>query len=425
MDRFNNFQSFKDNLDCLGQFRMELGLGRMKQAMARLFAKGFEVTSAQIVGTNGKGSTAVFLESLARQHGLKTGLYTSPHLVSMKERIRIRGRTIPDEDWLQAGNEVFSKCHGLDLTYFEVLTLMAMVIFQRQKVELAVLEAGLGGRFDATTAVDPAVNIFTPISFDHTKILGNSLEKIAWDKAGAMKKGQVVLAGQEQKVMEVLLQRAADLGASICLVKDHFQFADQAVKHRHDPLMLIRDLDLGLKGGHQLENAACAFLAWKVLAEEKGWRLDPGLCARALKEVHWPGRLHAAQEKPLLILDGAHNEQALNALKKALDQMGVKPEILVFSCLKDKDVSRLAKIVASFDARIIFVPDIHGNPRAMPKEELALIIGQKARLLSNVSQFLAGLKDNDGPVLVCGSLYLLGEIYSEFPQWLDSRADSS
>lgn len=415
---FESFPIFEDFLKSLGQFRLEMGLERMNKGLDILGISPEDIPVVQIVGTNGKGSTACFLEILARLSGFKTGLYTSPHLVSVKERIRVNNFQLPDDVWLDTANEVSGSCSGLDLTYFEFLTLMAALIFKMEKVNLAVMEAGLGGRYDATSAFHPAVNILTPVGLDHTHILGSTLEEIAMDKSLAMRKGPVVTANQSLGVMDVFKSRAEKIGADIYEVKDYFDFTGDCLRLRSVQEMFLKGSEMGLKGFYQLENAAAALLAWRIFAEKKGKTFDPDLCALALKNAFWPGRMHFVSQDPMVILDGAHNPQGMEALARALGEMGIKPETIVFSCLKDKNVGEMVEIVQSFKAGNIFIPDIKANPRAMPKEELVLLFGQRAYPLRSVKEYLAGLRNEDAPVLVCGSLYLLGDIYADFPRWL-------
>lgn len=418
MTRFNDFQSFELSLSSLGQFHMDLGLDRMKRAIESSLGFSRKSPIVQIVGTNGKGSTACFLEALARSHGLKTGLYTSPHLTSIKERIRVNFNTLSDSSWLESANELLTTCHENRLTYFEVLTLMAVQIFEKHSVDVIILEAGLGGRYDATTAFSAALNVFTPVGLDHTGILGSSIEEIARDKSMAMRGSPAVVSKQDKKVMEVLKGRARDVKADIYSVDEYFYFGGDCFKFRSGHDLTLNHSDLGLKGFYQMENAATALLTWEILSRQMGHGLNDKICARALKESFWPGRMHAVQENPLIILDGAHNEQALLSLKNALEKLGLNFRTVVFACLADKNVKELCGIVKQLGAEKVFVTDIKNNPRAMPGEDMVPLLGSGAVYLSDVNAFLADLKEEDGPVLVCGSLYLLGMVYEAFPEWL-------
>lgn len=418
MTRFNNFQSFEQYLSSLGQFRMDLGLDRMKNAIMSSMGFTRRPPIIQIVGTNGKGSTACFLEALIRHHGLKTGLYTSPHLISMKERIRINYSTLSDNSWLESANDLFAICHENRLTYFEVLTLMAVHIFEKNSVDVIILEAGLGGRYDATTAFSTAFNVFTPLGLDHTGILGSSIEEVARDKSMAMRGSPAVVSKQDKKVMEILKGRARDVKSDIYLIDDYFYFADDCFKFKSNYDLELDQSDLGIKGFYQMENAATALLTWEILSRQMGHNFDDKVCARALKESFWPGRMHAVQDKPLIILDGAHNEQALLSLKDVLEKTGLNLKTVIFACLADKNVKEMCDIVRQLKAEKVFATDIRNNPRATPGKDLASLLGPGAGYLADVNAFLSDLKEGDGPVLVCGSLYLLGMIYKAFPEWL-------
>ena len=415
---FTSFYKFEEFLNSLGLFRMKLGLERMKKGLELLGIRPDGVPLVQIVGTNGKGSTACFLEAIARKHGLRTGLYTSPHLVSPKERIRVNSSVLSGAVWLDAANRVLEACRCLDLSYFEFLTLMAVLIFRQEKVDLAIMEAGLGGRHDATSALDPVLNVFTSTGLDHTHILGSTLEKIAMDKSMAMKGAPAVLARQEAEAMEVFRARALKTGAVIHSVQDHFHFERGGLSVKAFTEIGPEFCLNGFEGSYQMENAALALLGWKVLAAQAGYPFDPWACASGLKTAFWPGRLHLVSRNPLVMLDGAHNTQAMTALKASLDALGIRPGTIVFSCLGDKDVVGMSAVLEDMGAETLLIPSIGENPRAMPARELVLRLGGRASVLEDAAGYLRGLKKDNGPVLVCGSLYLLGEIYRAFPGWL-------
>ncbi|MFN2268873.1 MAG: folylpolyglutamate synthase/dihydrofolate synthase family protein [Desulfonatronovibrio sp.] len=397
---------------------MDLGLDRLKKAIESSIEFSRKPPIVQIVGTNGKGSTACFLEALSRSHGLKTGLYTSPHLTSIKERIRINFKILSDNLWLESANDLFTTFHENRLTYFEVLTLMAVQIFEKHAVDIVILEAGLGGRYDATTAFSTVFNVFTPVGLDHTNILGSSLEEIVRDKSMAMRGSPSVISRQEIKAMEILKGRARDLKSDIYIVDDYFYFGADSFKFKSNHDLELNQSELGLKGFYQMENAATALLTWEIFARKMGHDFDDKICARALKDSFWPGRMHTVQEKPLIILDGAHNEQALLCLKNALEKTGLNLKTVIFACLADKNVKELCGIVKQLKAERIFATDIKNNHRAMPGEDMVSLLGPDALYLSDVNAFLSDLKEGDGPVLVCGSLYLLGMVYEAFPEWL-------
>lgn len=407
ISRFPDFSSFEEHLASLGMFHMRLGMGRMQQARKRL--KLAEPPLAQVVGTNGKGSTAFFLSQLAQAHGLRTGLYTSPHFLSFRERIRINGRCASPTQILSWANHVQEHTWDLGLTYFELLTLIAMHGFYRDGVDLAVLEAGLGGLNDATTAWNPEVLLITPIGLDHEHIIGPGLEQIARDKAGAIKARSTTIAGpQGPLVMDVLRQEAHRQKARFLTVGDVLaEFPEMS------------DAAPGLTGKHQADNALLALAGWTELCAKRPWRLDPAQCRTALSSSSWPGRLQRIAGPPEIILDGAHNAPALQTLAKALDALCIRPEALIFNCMRDKDLESMAGCVRRLTSALIFVPELPMYERARPARETATLLGENAQAVADVATALMRASQGGGPVLVCGSLYLLAEVYKENPKWLD------
>ncbi|MCM0754129.1 bifunctional folylpolyglutamate synthase/dihydrofolate synthase [Desulfovibrio aminophilus] len=409
MRRFKDFPEFEAHLDSLGLFRMDLTLGRME---AFLRASGEpEFPAVQVVGTNGKGSTATFLAALFSAHGLRAGLYTSPHFVSIRERLLVDGAMLPEAEWVELADAATALADGLDLTYFELLTCMAVLGFRRAGARAAIWEAGLGGSWDATRALPADIVLFTPIGLDHEAILGPGLERIARDKAGAMRPGGLALTGpQEPLVLDVLFRRAEEVGATLLRSEDLADLPPAA--------------SLGLAGPHQRENARLALAAWRLLVEGQGWSRDPEAQERALSRAFIPGRMQRVAHDPPLILDGAHNAHALAALAAALREGGVRPAATVFACLKDKDLEPMIPLILALGDGPILVPGIPDNERAMPPEELAARLGPRARPWADLGAALNPLAGSSGPVLVCGSLYLLAEFYKQNP-WSLTRPQAA
>lgn len=418
---FSSFAQVIAHLDARGFFHMELGLERMERALARLFPVRPPLVCVQVLGTNGKGSTAAFLDSLARSHGLRTGLYTSPHFVSPAERIRLDGVPLPEHDWPAPAAEVYAACP--ELTYFEFLTVLALLAFARHGVELAVLEAGLGGRYDATTACPADALCYAPIALDHAAILGPTLADIAADKAAAIRDAvPVVSAPQFPAARAALEAAAAARGAALTFVEP-----------------LPSAVSLGLAGPHQRINAAVALAAWRALAPRFG---HPALTASAaptpaeadgLARAFIAGRLHflpACEAHPPLLLDGAHNPHGMQALARHLRRMGQAPRCAVFSCLADKDWLPAARLLQRELGDIpLLVPQLH-NERAADASAVAAACNAgrprpTARAVPDVASALAAARDilpaapdAAAPVLLCGSLYLLAEFFSLFPHYL-------
>ncbi|MCL1916045.1 MAG: Mur ligase family protein [Desulfovibrionaceae bacterium] len=439
-----DWPEFSALLDRLGMFHIRPGLERMEKALERLRLTRPSRPLAQVAGTNGKGSTCSFIASLARAHGLRCLLYTSPHFVSVRERLRLarpggpdEGEVLPEKAWLEAANAVLSGS-GEDLTYFELITVMAACMLERTDADLAVMESGLGGSLDAVTALAADLVIFTPIGLDHCEILGNSLKAIAEDKAGAIRPSRpAITARQAPEAMAAIereaLRQTAPLYLAPRLPEDFF----------------TGNRILGLAGEHQQENAALALAAWRHLAPGilKGYAPPPagGISEeekKGLATAWMPGRLQCLQPQdglPAMILDGGHNPHGLAALGLSLARMELSPGAVIFSCLKNKQPEKILPNLRALAAGgPIFVPSLQSHPQAMPPDALAELIGLAATPLPDLpaaleaarQYFRKRLPEEDRPyiepepppgrhpLLICGSLYLLGEFYALHPQCL-------
>lgn len=390
-------------MDRLGLFHMDLSLGRMEAFWA---ARGMpDISVVHVVGTNGKGSTTAFFGSIARAHGLKVGLFTSPHFCTPRERIQVNRKPFPESVWVEIANEALNTPGGDALTYFEFQTCLAMLAFEREGVDVAIMEAGLGGQFDATTVFSPELTLFTPIGMDHEKVLGPTLGDIARDKAGAIRSGGVAVTGpQEPEVMIELQNRAEKVGARLVYAVD---MADPIDNHR-----------LGLKGIHQTVNGRLALAGWRWFAASREMRSDPLTEVFGLESAFLPGRFQKVNlDGRDVILDGAHNTHAIVALKAALQSEDIHPSCVIFACLKDKDVAPMIPLVKELTDGPILVPAMESE-RASDNVELAGLLGEQAKPVVSMAEALEFGGSTPGPVLVCGSLYLLGEFYTLHPQFL-------
>jgi dihydrofolate synthase/folylpolyglutamate synthase len=404
---FQSFAQFEAYLHGLGLFSMRLGLARMHEALGRLGLGSPTCAVAHVVGTNGKGSTSGFLEALGRAHGLRTGLYTSPHLVGVRERIRLHGRMLPEERWLEAANAVMDACTDVGLTYFELLTVMALWIFARQGLDLVVLEAGLGGTHDATCAVHADLAVMTPVGLDHEQVLGPTLAHIARDKAGALGRCPAVTGLQDPEVLDVF--RAACAGQPLGSLEDCRAGEGFLITAAPSPLPLVQAMLPG-HPPYQLANAGLALLAWSRLARARGWQFDASLCTQALGRTHFSGRFRRHGD---VLVDGAHNPMGLAALCDALE--GRRFDRLVYQAMRDKAQDRavLDRLLRLADE--VVVPALPGLDRAWDAPGLAALLGRGARVAPDLASALAG----GGRVLVCGSLYLAGEYYALHPEHLE------
>ena len=393
-------------MDRLGLFHMDLTLDRMETF--REARPVPDVPVVHVVGTNGKGSTAAFLCSIARAHGWKTGLFTSPHFVTPRERVQVNRTMLPRETWVELGNDIMATDGGDKLTYFEFQTCLAMLAFEREGVDLAIMEAGLGGRYDATNVFAPHMTLFTPIGMDHESVLGPTLTDIARDKAGAIHPGGAVITGiQVSEALIPLQDRAQRVAARFMYAVDMADPQD--------------GVPLGLPGIHQTANARLALAGWRWLSADMGIKSDPVLERFGLESAFLPGRMQPVElDGRQIILDGAHNVPALEALGAALRAQDIRPGAVVFACLKDKNVEDMLPLVCSLTDGPIVVPALE-NERASDPETLAARLGGSARTAGSMAEALDACVGVPDPVLVCGSLYLLAEFYTLHPEFLTPK----
>lgn len=380
-------------LSARAKFGMTLGLDRVRSALAEVGDPHAGLAVAHVAGSNGKGSTSAMIESIARAAGLRTGLTTSPHLSRFAERICIDGAPIEDDPFEEALARALEAAGG-DLTFFEVLTVAAFVAFRAANVDLAVLEVGLGGRLDATNVVEsPLACAITSISLEHTAVLGDTLDAIAREKAGILKRGAPYVLGRLPPEAE----RAIDDVA-------------RAVGAGPKWTGPLEPVDVALLGEHQRRNAAVASAVAELLAAR--WPQIRGAIRRGLNEVQWPGRFEKiALGARTLLLDGAHNEEGAEALARALEAEGTPPErtTLVFGALADKSFAAMLARIAKLAHRRIYTAPKGRAPAAFE----ALTAIAPGEIVPEPALALAravALAGPDETVLVTGSLYLVGEI---------------
>nr|WP_279343278.1 Mur ligase family protein [Fundidesulfovibrio terrae] len=396
-------------------FHMDLGLGRIQAALEALGLAHPPYRSVQVVGTNGKGSTSTFLAEILSSSGLRTGLYTSPHFVTPRERVLVDGKQLPDASWLEAAEAVLRVSQDISpahrLTYFELITVMAAWMFRQAGCAAAVFEAGLGGAHDATSAIMHDLTVITPIGMDHAKILGPTLMDIARDKALAMREGvPAVSAAQVPEVLEVVSAVAAEKGAPLSVAED--------VAATHGASWPDAT---GMPGPHQLDNLRLALAAHHLLATAYGLPVDAEALARAARDAFIPGRLQVIPPStgwPAFVLDGAHNVPGLECLGAALGELGIRPDALIFACLGDKDVEAMLPLARGLTEGPIYVPGLDAPGRALEPHELAARLGDRATPVRDMAEAFRKVKGTAGTVLVCGSLYLLAEVYKLRPLWL-------
>jgi dihydrofolate synthase/folylpolyglutamate synthase len=393
------FQEAAEYLLGLGHetLTIKLGLRNTELLLAALRDPERAYSSVQIDGTNGKGSTAVMLDSICRAAGIKCGLYTSPHLVSITERVTIAGAEIAPEEFaacVTAVRDVSAQLEALP-TFFEQLTVAALLAFRNARIELAILETGLGGRLDSTTAAKASIVAITPISMDHEEYLGHTLESIAAEKAAIIRPGvQAVIAKQDPVSLGVLLRRCEETGVTPILDTDIHRF---------------EGVRLGLRGRHQVENAGVAIRLAELL------KIPDTAIVTGLETAKHPGRLEMVEQKPAILIDGAHNPAGAESLRNYLEELAPRPLTLVFGAMRDKQLDRIGEIL--FPCADALVLTTINNPRSATLERLREVADRFARgrvLATDSSALALHLARTETPpeglICIAGSLYLAGEL---------------
>ena len=395
------------------------GLSNMRAVMARLGNVQNNIPMVHVAGTNGKGSCCAMIERVLREAGYKTGLYTSPYIERYNERIRIGGVPIEGEKLAALVERVWPviedcRSEGLCITEFELGTVLAFLAFAQEKVDIAIIEVGLGGRLDPTNIICPLVSVITEVGMDHMGFLGNTIEEIALEKAGIMKRGvPVALGPQEKAALSVLTAAAKGLGIPV-IDPDATNVRETSRDVTFDvrlPEETIRNLTVSLRGRHQAENA-CAALGAIYALRRRGFNIPLDKIRAGMADVHWPGRLEYFGN---VILDGAHNEPGVKALCRYCDDWLPKEKtVLLSGMMEDKDVAQMTKRLSSRVRCVVAArPDV---PRAMAADKLAEAFAQhglKTHAVADPKEALKrarALAGNDGVVLCAGSLYLIGAL---------------
>ena len=395
--------SFLAELAARRRFGMKPGLDAIRTLCAVLGDPQLSVPAVHVAGTNGKGAVCAMLDACLRETGLRVGRYTSPHLVALNERFFLDGRPVSDnvlEDCSARVSAAVSSPPASDLTFFEALTAVAFLLYARERVDALVLETGLGGRLDATNVCAPILTVITRIGLDHCDWLGDTVEKIADEKAGIIKPGVPVVLGRNvDSVVAVVKARADAVGAP-------FFYAPDLASETEIPA------DFSLTGTFNRENAVTALAALKVLSSRLPRSSSPvprpPSLAAGFARVVWPGRF---QRVGRFLVDGAHNPPAARALASALAEQGLRDLTLVCGFCGDKDVAETLRILKPHIARALAVKT--NNPRSLSPEDLAarlVSVGIPAEPCASLAAAIGRADDASGrTVLVCGSLFLAGE----------------
>ena len=407
------YREILDHLYALGRFGMKPGLERITALLASLGNPEEELATVHVVGTNGKGSTAAFLESILRAGGVKTGLFTSPHLISFTERFRINGREIDEAEVVSLARRVIAVAPPAS-TFFELVTAMAFLHFAEHRVDVAVVEAGMGGRYDATNAASGELAVITPIALDHCAWLGDSLAAIAGEKSGVIRPGRPVISSfQEPEALDVIVKSCASGGSPLFLCGRDFDavWSEGGLAYRGLDVALPR-LSPGIAGRHQAMNAACALAAAELIGRQ-GLTVDRNGLERGIAAARWPGRMESFATTPRILVDGAHNPAGSLALAGSLADVPRRRLILVIGVMGDKDVAAiLAPLLPLVHEVFTVTPPLE---RALPADDLASrcrdLGAERCTAAGTVADGICRAREAANPddlILVCGSLFTVG-----------------
>jgi len=421
-----NYQEALEYIHGTEKFGIKPGLDSISHLLDLMGQPYKSFKSVHIAGTNGKGSTSAFIEAILRAGGYKTGLFTSPYLERFTERIKVGGEEISGEElgriteYVKGFVDIMLKEGWPHPTEFEIVTAIGFEFFKRKKIDYAVVEVGLGGRLDATNVITPQVAVITSISMDHTDILGKDLESISREKAGIIKEGvPVVLYPQSLEVAKVIEE--------VCSLKKapFFYLDENEVSNRYASIKgqtfdvlwqqrLYKNLIIRMLGKHQIYNAFTAVAAVFQLG------LSERAVREGLKRAVWPGRMEVLNSWPPVIIDGAHNVDGAKSLVEGLNEIFTNKKILlVFGILKDKEVHKVAGILASYANRVITtLPD---SPRSMHPEELLQVVKEynpnaesTVSIIEAVDRSMNKVEE-DEVIVFAGSLYMIGEVRRLLP----------
>ncbi len=424
-------------------FRLE----RIQRLLKRIGSPQERIPCIHIAGTKGKGSTAAMIDSILQAAGIRTGLFTSPHIEQFEERMRVCGHMPKPEQLTRLVAQLSRILETADAdsgdrepTFFEMTTLLGWMLFDEERVQLAVLETGLGGRLDCTNVCDPLVTVITSIGLDHTHILGNTLQKIAFEKAGILKPGVPVVQGQlPGEADAVVEERATELGCQRLVCGRDFAWHESAVtaaasstsglaRKRHQNLTILTPgrrydrLSIPLLGVHQAHNASLAVMACEILRDGNWPQIDDSAIAHGLQQTHWPLRFEIFDGEPTIVLDAAHNPDSMRAVCQVLEgsEWKNRKRVLIFAASADKDVRSMMSIILPHFDEVVLTRFL-GNPRSVPVAQLQemaadllkngsgapVIYGEDSPsdALSKATS-LAGTKDL---ICVTGSIFLAAE----------------
>ena len=409
-------------------------LKRMEEMMLSVGNPHKKRKAVHITGTKGKGSTAIMIASILKGHSLKTGLFTSPHLTYLGERMKVNDRKISQEMFVQLMNMLKPYVDRITLknpilmpTFFELVTAIAFLYFEEEKTDLSVLEVGLGGRLDSTNIILPEVSVITPVGYDHTDRLGNTLEKIAFEKAGIIKEGVPVISSiQEPDALAVISKTCNEKRSLLYLVGKDILIYDIRIAQRNGIYGTecvietwrnsYKGIFLPLVGRHQVENCAAAIGSLEVLSGKGLINVDSELITNALAEIRCPARIEVISEKPLIIVDTAHTVASMKILKESLNEnFSFNKLVLVLGLSSDKDIEGVLKEIACISDDLILTRT--GNPREAEPEQMAAIVKRffhkNLLVIEDIDEALKeakGVAGKDDLICTTGSFFLAGKV---------------
>ncbi len=409
------------------KFGSKLGLHNIGMLMELMGNPQDRLKYVHVAGTNGKGSTAAFISSILMSAGYKVGTYTSPYIQRFTERIKINNAEIIPEELARAAELVKSRADTMvergdnHPTEFEIVTAIAFQYFYEQKCDIVVLEVGLGGRFDSTNIIKtPCVSVITTISLDHTSILGNTLPQIAFEKAGIIKQnGEVVIYPQQEEAQKVFIDACRRQGAVMHSISpEGIRTVESDIKGQIFDYEEYKGLKITLMGDHQVNNAVMAVKCCELL-RTKGFNITGHSIREGLLKTKWPGRLEVLQDRPAVLIDGAHNAEGASALYTAMEKyFHGRRKIFIMGVLKDKDYNTIVEAIAPIAHCFITVSP--NSERSLPADELAVFIRSYCKnvivgdTIKEAVRLALDMASEDDVVCAFGSLYYIGEVRGYF-----------
>ncbi|HAX99038.1 MAG TPA: bifunctional folylpolyglutamate synthase/dihydrofolate synthase [Candidatus Atribacteria bacterium] len=427
------FKSYKDTIDFLfdlQRFGIKLGLENMARMLNAFGNPHQNLKAIHIAGSNGKGSVAAFVAKIFQKAGYRVGLYTSPHLLDFSERIRIQGEPISYDEVIKLTRLIRTKQYEVEkedgtngdptsvtcMTFFEFTTLLAFLFFLKKKVDLAVVEVGMGGRLDATNVLNPLVSVITNISKEHQQYLGKTLAEIAGEKAGIIKKNGILLTAVTQpQIFAKIRSQCQQMGSTLYRLGKHIgvQEKNGGMFDYQGLFTNYKKLKISVLGKYQINNAALAVGVTEIL-KNQGYQVTENVIREGLLKMKWPGRLEIVNQNPIILLDGAHNLDAIEKLTKELQEtFSYRKLFLVMGIMKDKSIKPILKRIVVLGHHIIFTQpktDRVASPFFLLKA--ARFLNNNSEVVEDVKQAVQkalSLANKDDLICVTGSLFTIGE----------------